>query len=273
MCLMLFAWHARPDYPLIFAGNRDEAYVRPSLAAAFWEDEPEIFGGRDLEKGGSWLALTRSGRLATVTNYRAGFSRSGEAPRSRGGLVASYLRSTEPPTRYLQHVIPSSAQYRDFCLIVGDLEHLYFYSNRGSGPEEIAPGVHGLSNHLLDTPWPKVRQGRERVSALLQCSENEMVAGLFEILADRTRAPDTELPDTGVGLTRERELSSCFIADQHYGTRASTVLLINSDGHVLFIERLFGPLGVAQGSTEHRFKLDAGATVNVGAAATLRERT
>ena len=265
---MLFAWHARPDYPLIFAGNRDEAYERPSTGAAFWDDEPDIFGGRDLEKGGTWLGLTRSGRLATVTNYRAGFSRRGAAPRSRGELVASYLRSTESPTRFLQQVAPISAQYRDFCLIVGDLDHLYFYSNRGSGPEEITPGVHGLSNHLLDTPWPKVRHGSERVSALLGCSESDLVAGLFEILADRTRAPDAELPDTGVGLTRERELSPCFIADARYGTRASTVLLIKRDGQILFIERSFGPLGVAQGSVERRFTLNAGATVKVGAATT-----
>lgn len=267
---MLFAWHARPDYPLIFAGNRDEAYERPSSAAAFWDDAPDIFGGRDLDKGGTWLALSRSGRLATVTNYRAGFSRRGEAPRSRGELVASYLRSTETPTRFLQQVIPASTQYRDFCLIVGDLDHLHFYSNQGSGPEEIAPGVHGLSNHLLDTPWPKVRRGRERVSALIGGSESQLVAGLFDILADRTRASDAELPDTGVGLTRERELSPCFIADARYGTRASTVLLINGGGEVLFIERSFGPLGVAQGSVEHRFALNTGVTVKVGDATIAR---
>jgi len=255
MCLMLFAWHARRDYPLIFAGNRDEAYGRPSAPAAFWNDEPDIFGGRDLDKGGTWLGLSRSGRIATVTNYRDGFARRGEAPRSRGELVASYLRDRQPPRPYLQQIIPAATQYRDFCLIVGNLDQLYFYSNRGSGPEKIAPGVHGLSNHLLDTPWPKVRHGRKRVSALLDRIEQDLVAGLFEILTDRTPSPDAELPDTGVGLERERELSPCFIADARYGTRASTVMLITADHKVLFIERNFGPRGAPLGETMHRFDL------------------
>ena len=253
---MLFAWRARPDYPLIFAGNRDEAYDRPSAPAMFWNDEPDIFGGRDLDKGGTWLGLSRSGRIATVTNYREGFSRRGEAPRSRGELVASYLRGSETPRQYLQRVVPVSTQYRDFCLIVGALDRLYFYSNRGNGPEEIAPGVHGLSNHLLDTPWPKVRHGRERVSALLDRAEQDLIAGLLEVLADRTPAPDAELPDTGVGLERERELSPCFIADARYGTRASTVMLIAPDNEVVFVERNFGPGGAFLGESTHRFQLE-----------------
>jgi len=263
---MLFAWHVRQDYPLIFAGNRDEAYHRPSTPAAFWDDAPDIFGGRDLDKGGTWLGVSRSGRLATVTNYRAGFARRGEAPRSRGELVASYLRSHEPPDQYLQRVIPNAAEYRDFCLIVGNLDKLCFYSNRGRGPEEIAPGVHGLSNHLLDTPWPKVRTGRERVEALLGHAEDVLVKGLFEILADRTHAPDAELPDTGVGLQRERELSPSFIADERYGTRASTVMLVSRNREVLFIERAFGPLGTPQGTVERRFTLNSSAQANVNAA-------
>lgn len=264
---MLFAWRVHPDYPLIFAGNRDENYDRPSAAATFWDDAPDIFGGRDLEKGGTWLGLTRTGRIATVTNYRAGFARRGEAPRSRGELVASYLRGTGTPAQFLQQVIPASPQYRDFCLIVGNLDQLHFYSNRGSAPQEIAPGVHGLSNHLLDTPWPKVRLGRARVSALLERSEADLVEGLFGLLADRTPAPDAELPDTGVGLTRERELSPCFIADARYGTRASTVMLIHRDHTVLFRERLFGPLGTPLGSSERRFALEPRNTANVGPAA------
>lgn len=255
MCLMLFAWQAHPSYPLVFAGNRDEAYDRPSAPAAFWEDEPSIFGGRDLEKGGSWLGLSRSGRIATVTNYRDGFSRGGHAPRSRGELVASFLRSAETPERYLRQVIPAAKQFRDFCLIVGNLERLVFYSNRGEGAEDIAPGVHGLSNHLLDTPWPKVRHGRERVQGLLHCAQDDLIAGLFDVLADRTPAPDAELPDTGVGLKRERELSSCFIADQRYGTRASTVMLISRSDEVLFIERNFGPRGAPLGEARHRFSI------------------
>jgi uncharacterized protein with NRDE domain len=258
MCLMLFAWRAHADYPLIFAGNRDEAYDRPSTPAAFWDDEPRILGGRDLEKGGSWLALSRSGRFATVTNFRTGPPYR-DAPRSRGVLVANFLRTGVESRRYLEQVHAEGAQYRAFSLIVGDMAQLFFCSNRGDGIEEIAPGVHGLSNHLLDTPWPKVRKGRDRVGALLGRREDDLVAGLFGILADRTVAPDAELPDTGVGLERERELSCCFIANGRYGTRASTVLLINRNRDVLFIERAFGPHGTPQGNVEHRFRLDAGA--------------
>jgi uncharacterized protein with NRDE domain len=262
---MLFAWRAHPDYRLVFAGNRDEAYERPSTAAAFWDDAPDILGGRDLEKGGSWLGLSRSGRFATVTNYRDATSPR-DAPRSRGELVSSYLHGAETPKPYLQRVIAEGKQYRAFSLIVGTLEKLFFCSNRGSGIEEVAPGVHGLSNHLLDTPWPKVRNGRDRVRALLGRAEGDLVAGLFDILADRTCAPDADLPDTGVGLERERELSPCFIADGHYGTRASTVLLISRSRGVFFSERSFGPHGAPQGSVEHRFTLDASATAGGRAA-------
>ena len=265
MCLMLFAWRAHADYPLIFAGNRDEAYDRPSTAAAFWDDEPQILGGRDLEKGGSWLALSRSGRFASVTNYRTGPPYR-DAPRSRGELVANFLRTNAGPRPYMEEVRCQGVHYRAFSLIVGDLATLFFCSNRGGGIEEIAPGVHGLSNHLLDTPWPKVRRGCDRVRALLDRPEDDLVAGLFDILADRTVAPDAELPDTGVGLQRERELSPSFIANGHYGTRASTVLLISRSRDVLFLERAFGPRGAPLGNVEHRFKLDADAVAGYSAA-------
>lgn len=266
MCLMLFAWRAHADYPLVFAGNRDEAYQRPSAPAAFWEDEPRILGGRDIEKSGSWLALSLAGRLATVTNYRTGPPYR-EAPRSRGELVANFLRTGVKPRPYLERVRAEGAQYRAFSLIVGDMGQLFFCSNHSDKIEEIAPGIHGLSNHLLDTPWPKVRLGRERVRALLGRTEDGLVAGLFDILSDRTVAPDADLPDTGVGLQRERELSPCFIANGRYGTRASTVLLISTQREVLMIERAFGPHGAPLGSVQHRFKLDAGATTGYGAVA------
>ena len=265
MCLMLFAWRAHADYQLVFAGNRDEAYDRPSAPAAFWDDEPQILGGRDLDKGGSWLGLSRSGRFATVTNYRTGLPYR-DAPRSRGELVANFLRMNVAPRPYLEHVQSEGAHYRAFSLIVGDLAQLFFCSNRGNGVDEIAPGVHGLSNHLLDTSWPKVRRGRDRIRSQLGRRKDDLVTGLFEILADRAVAPDAELPDTGVGLERERELSCSFIANGRYGTRASTVLLINRNRDVLFIERSFGPHGTPQRSVEQRFRLDADAMAGYSAA-------
>jgi len=254
MCLILLAWRVHPAFPLVFAGNRDEAYDRPSAAAGFWADDPKIFGGRDLEKGGTWLGVTRTGRFAAVTNYRDG-SAARTAPRSRGDLVAAFLRGTSEPRAYLEAVAPHAADYGGFTLIVGDLERLSCISNRGPGIAEIAPGVHGLSNHLLDTPWPKVARGKERLAALMKADETGLVRGLSGALADRTVAPDAELPDTGVGLQRERELSCAFVAGERYGTRASTVLLVSRNDEVVCVERRFGARGVPQGETEQRFAL------------------
>lgn len=253
---MLFAWCADPEYRLVFAGNRDEAYSRPSAPAAFWDDHPALYGGRDLEKGGTWLALTRSGRMAAVTNYRDGPPHR-SAPRSRGELVANFLTTDTEPETYLGQVHAAGGDYGGFSLVVGDLARLLYCANRGNGYEEIQPGVHGLSNHLLDTPWPKVQRGRERLDALLGRPQPSLVAGLFELLADRTAAPDHELPDTGIGLQRERELSPCFIAGERYGTRASTVLLITRDNDVLFVERNFGPRGTPLGAAEQRFSIES----------------
>lgn len=254
MCLILLAWRAHPEYPLVFAGNRDEAYERPSAAAGFWADDPQIFGGRDLEKGGTWLGLTRTGRMAAVTNYRDGPA-ARVAPRSRGELTAEFLRGTEEPRAYLERVSARASDYGGFALIVGDLDCLYCISNRGRGIEEIVPGVHGLSNHLLDTPWPKVRRGKQRLSALLKAEETELVGGLLDTLADRTVALDAELPDTGVGLQRERELSPPFVAGERYGTRASTALLVSRNNNVVFVERRFGALGAPLEEAAQRFAL------------------
>jgi len=256
MCLILLAWRAHTGYPLIFAGNRDEAYDRPAAAPDFWSDAPDIFGGRDLEKGGTWLGLARSGRIAAVTNYRERPA-APDASRSRGELTARFLRGTEEPRGYLEQVARSGADYRAFSLIVGDGEGLYYLSNRapGQAAQELS-GVHGLSNHLLDTPWPKITRGKARLGRLLGAGEAELTRELFEILLDRTPAPDAELPETGVGQQRERELSASFIPGEHYGTRASTVVLIDRLGEVLFIERAFGPRGVPLGITERRFSLE-----------------
>src|SRR5688572_2328798 len=260
MCLILLAWHAHPVYPLVFAGNRDERYERPSAPADFWKDEPEIFGGRDLELGGTWLGIRRNGRFAAITNYRDGPAKK-PAPRSRGELTANFLRGNDGPAAYMNKVATvDGCLYGGYTLLAGDRERLYGLSNRGGGVEELRPGVHGLSNHLLNTPWPKIVRGKQRVSALLGKGEAELTAGLFEALADRKPVTGAELPDTGVGPARERELSPAFIAADHYGTRASTVLLIKRDGSVVFVERRFGPLGKPLAQTEKRFALSAPTT-------------
>ena len=255
MCLILLAWHAHPEYPLVFAGNRDEAYERPSAPADFWKDAPHLFGGRDREKGGTWLGITLSGRMAAVTNYRDSPTAKTAAPRSRGALTAGFLRGTDEPSSYLERLAPDAAHYGGFSLLVGNLGHLYSFSNRGAGIQELSAGVHGLSNHLLNTPWPKVTRGKRRVMALLKSGEADLIKGLFDALADRAAATDAELPDSGVGLQRERELSPAFIAGERYGTRASTVLLVSRGNKVVFIERRFGALGTPQGETTRRFVL------------------
>lgn len=254
MCLILLAWRVHPEFPLVFAGNRDEAYERPSAAAGFWADDPRIFGGRDLEKGGTWLGMTRTGRLAAITNYRDGRA-ARVAPRSRGELTAAFLRGTDEPRAYLEGVEARGSDYGGYTLVVSDLERMVCISNRGRSIEEIAPGIHGLSNHLLDTPWPKVTRGKERLSALMKADESGLMRGLFDVLEDRTVAPDAELPDTGVGLPRERELSCAFVAGERYGTRASTVLLLSRNDEVVCVERRFGARGAPQGEAEQRFEL------------------
>jgi uncharacterized protein with NRDE domain len=259
MCLILFAHRVHPRFPLVLAANRDEAYARPAARPAFWEDRPEIYGGRDLDRGGSWLGMTRSGKIAAVTNYRNAHAPR-DAPRSRGELVTEYLAGNVDVETYLRTVQRRGNEYNGFILIAGGLDALYWLSNRGPGAARIAPGVHGLSNHLLNTPWPKIERSKRALEALLDTDEDTLTAGLFRILADRSQAADHELPDTGVGLERERELSANFISGERYGTRASTVVLVTHEGEVTFIERAFGPHGQPLGEAANRFKLENTAT-------------
>ena len=261
MCLILLAWRAHPDFPLVFGGNRDEAYERPTSAAAFWADDPAVFGGRDLEMGGTWLGVSSRGRLAAVTNYRQGPGAAVGA-RSRGELTAGFLRGDEAPRAYMERVVSRAQDYRGFTLIAGDGVRLCAYSNRGGAIETLPPGVHGVSNHLLNTPWPKIVRGRQQLAGLLEAGETELAEGLFRTLADRTVAPDAELPDSGVGLQRERELSPAFIAGERYGTRATTVVLVSRGGEVIFRERRFGPRGAPLGETAQRFALQPRAAVS-----------
>ncbi|HYC46930.1 MAG TPA: NRDE family protein [Burkholderiales bacterium] len=256
MCLILLAAHAHPCYPLIVAANRDEAYDRPAAPAAFWDDEPRICAGRDLQHGGTWLGIACTGRFAAITNYRQASARATDK-RSRGELTRNFLAGESSPQSYVTRLELRANDYNGFSLIVGNPESLWFYSNRGAGPQRISSGVHGLSNHLLDEPWPKVNRGIAKLEKLLGSEESELVPRLFDLLADRSAAPDDALPSTGVALERERALSASFIEGERYGTRASTVLLVAAHGHVLLQERAFGPGGRAAGQTEQRFRLDA----------------
>lgn len=255
MCLILFAYKVHPEYPLVLAANRDEVYARPTAPAAFWSDHPNIYGGRDLEHGGTWLGVTRNGRVSAVTNFRDGYATK-DSTRSRGELVGDFLRGTEPARAYADRISREAHTYNGFNLIVGDLDELHYVSNRGTRVTMIEPGIHGLSNHLLNTPWPKIKRGKTILAGLLHDNPSALVDGLDALLADRATAPDDVLPDTGVGLPRERILSPAFIISPLYGTRSSTVVLIDNHGQVVFTERSFGERGKPGRSITARFTLE-----------------
>lgn len=253
MCLILLAVDTHPDYSLILAANRDEFYDRPTAPAAFWDDAPGVLAGRDLKAGGTWLGIDRLGRLAAVTNYRQG-EREADSPRSRGHLVSDYLTGRFDAGAHVARVEGDAALYNGFNLIAGDLNALYYFSNREGRRRVLKPGVYGLSNHLLDSPWPKVTAGKDNLAALLAGS-GELVPSLFALLADRQQASEDLLPRTGVSPEWERLLSSAFIVSAEYGTRSSTVVLVARDGRVVFVERSFGPGGAHGGESRHEFAL------------------
>jgi uncharacterized protein with NRDE domain len=255
MCLILAALGAHPDYALVVAANRDEFYDRPTARADFWADHPGILGGRDLRAGGTWLAIDRGGRIAAVTNYRQG-EREAAAPRSRGFLVSDYLTSDIDAGTHIARVEREADRYNGFNLLAGDARELHWFSNREGRPRRLGPGIYGLSNHLLDTPWPKVTAAKSALSAVLGGDGGDLVSGLFALLSDRTQVGDDSLPRTGIGLAWERLLSSAFIASAEYGTRSSTVVLVGRDAAVTFVERSFDPSGVPAGEVRHAFRLE-----------------
>ncbi|HEX8362001.1 MAG TPA: NRDE family protein [Longimicrobium sp.] len=237
MCLVLFAAHTHSAYPLVVAANRDERFDRPAAPAAWWDDAPQVLAGRDLQGRGTWMGVTRDGRWAAVTNVREpSIPQRPHAP-SRGDLVAGFLTGAEDARTYAARIATRGAEWNGFNLLVGGPDGVWWLSNRAPGPLRVEPGVHGLSNALLDTPWHKVERGREDLARILAGPEDEMEESLFRTLALRDPAPDARLPDTGVGVEWERALSSLFIALPDYGTRASTVLLVGRDGTVSFAER------------------------------------
>jgi uncharacterized protein with NRDE domain len=237
MCIILFSYLQHPRYRLIVAANRDEFYKRPTVPVHFWMDQPELLAGRDLEKMGTWMGITRTGRFAAITNYRDPNHHVDQA-RSRGELVSEYLKSQTSPAEYLNKVNRQSEHYEGFNLLVGDSNELLYFSNRDKHIRSISPGIHGISNHLLNTKWPKLEQGKRALENTLS-TENVNDASLFELLSDSSIAGDEELPNTGVGLEKERFLSPIFIQGDEYGTRSSTIILIGYDNHVKLMERTF----------------------------------
>jgi uncharacterized protein with NRDE domain len=248
MCILLLSYQMHPDYPLVLAANRDEYYDRPTKPLDYWDDAPDILAGRDLKNQGTWLGLARNGRIAAITNFREQTPKNKKSP-SRGLLVSTFSVGNESPKRYLEHVKAIGHKYNGFNLIVGDEAGLFYYSNRQNSIRQLSSGVYGLSNRLLDTPWPKVERGKAAFEALISGHAKIHSEDIFSILKDKTRPPDDQLPDTGFDLDWERLLSPIFITSPFYGTRSSSIILMEKSGKITFWERTFTP--DASGSITH----------------------
>lgn len=236
MCLIVFAWKLIPACPLVLAANRDEFFERPTQAANWWDDAPHVYAGRDLQAGGTWLGTDKQGRFAALTNIRNGSAQRAEA-RSRGELVADFLRGDLSAKDYLQKLKASARDYNGFNLLLGDANAAYWFSNHTDSAEQsLEPGIYGLSNGALDTPWPKVLRAKAQFASLLCQSAPD--DAYFEMLADTTQASDGRLPDTGVSLEWERRLSPIYIESPDYGTRASTLLRIHASGNSQLVEKV-----------------------------------
>lgn len=257
MCLILFAWLSHPQHKLLVAANRDEFYARPTAPAHFWNDTPHILAGRDLEQGGTWLGVTTSSRFAALTNVRNLQAPLGTL--SRGLLVSDFLNSDATPEQFLQQLQPELSNYSPFNIVLGDDEHLY-YGNSAGDALELQPGVYGLSNAALDTPWPKVAAGKQALLKLMAMEPD--VEQLFELLADNNQANDTELPDTGVGIALEKQLSPRFIHFDTYGTRCSTIVMQSNSGEIIFLEKQFDATGQETDTCNYTFLMRSSDTEN-----------
>ena len=257
MCLIILAYQAIPDYPLIAAANRDEFYSRPARGAHFWPNNPngkQILAGQDLLAGGTWLGINREGRFAAVTNWRDP-SRSEHKPYSRGELPVRFLQSSLTAFDYAESLKDSFDSYAGFNLLVGDHNNMVYINNVNCQLQQLNPGIYGLSNGMLDSHWPKVQRGRQRMQTLLDQPDQLSTEALINLMGDRQQADDSALPDTGISIEKERELSPLFIHSQgrNYGTRNSTAVIIQSSGVVRFFEQNFDSSGNPGSTCSHNF--------------------
>jgi uncharacterized protein with NRDE domain len=252
MCLILLVWRVHPEYPCVLAANRDEFHGRATAAAGWWPDQPDLLAGRDLEAGGTWLGITREGRMAALTNYRDPRLVREDVP-SRGKLVTQFLESGQSVAEGLEQLRRVGAAYNPFNMIFSDGRNLgIFESVRGEG-RELGAGVYGLSNHLLDTPWPKVRIAKSRLTEALSRLQDE--TAVMSLLRDDRQAPDEELPQTGITLEWERLVSSAFVRTGDYGTRCSTLIRIDRAGRAVFDEWSWDREGLESGRANIQFQL------------------
>jgi len=255
MCLIVFANNVHPKYKLVFAANRDEFYDRPSEQAEFWKEHPNLLAGKDLKAGGTWMGITKQGKFAAITNYRDLKNIKNDAP-SRGNLTLDFLISNISAEEYYNKLKPSLDNYNGFNLLLGDIDSLYYFSNNTDGIQKLDSEIYGISNALLNTPWPKVEKAKQQLGNLLK-QEDVHPFEVIDILKNTTTAKDENLPDTGVGLELERMLSSIFIKSEKYGTRCSSVILVDNENKVQFVEKFFfGGLGTFS-NREFKFKINS----------------
>lgn len=238
MCIITFSYKEHPRYKLIVVANRDEFYARPTKAAHYWQDYPNVLAGRDLQAMGTWLGLTNDGRFAALTNYRE-IQKHDPHKKSRGDITTNFLTSSEDPTIYLKSLQKEKDSFNGFNVLVGPVDDLYYYSNEQNEIVKVPPGTHSISNHLLNTPWPKVEKAKQMFHSYIQTVDDIDPEELFQQLADDELAPYEALPDTGLDIEMERQVSSIFIRTKEYGTRSSTVILVSHTNEVTFIERTF----------------------------------
>lgn len=254
MCLIAFAYKEHPEYDLIFAANRDEFYDRPTRAAQFWEKYSHILAGKDLQAGGTWMGITRKGYFSALTNFRDP-SVQKENPPSRGHLVLDYLIRENDPEQYLKNVKQQADEYNGFNLLTGTPQKLMYFSSRQNELHTLDPGLYGLSNHLLNTPWPKVERAKNDLRRIIS-DDSISEDAIFELLENDEKAPDENLPDTGIPKELEKAVSPIFIKTDKYGTRCATVLLIKKDGQVTFTEKRFkAAKKEVEGSNHYEFNI------------------
>lgn len=257
MCLLIFSYRQDPRYPLVLAANRDEFHARPTARAGFWPDHPQLLAGRDLEQGGTWMGLTRNGRFSAITNCRDP-DRTAPAPRSRGELTLDYLTGNQHPEAYLRQLRSKADQYAGFNLLVGTTNELWYLTNWNPGedrqPQQLTPGLYGLSNAQLDTPWPKVTLGKRRLSELFDGGEiNHDILG--SVVADRQLADSRDMRNLGLNDEMAQVLSSQFITTEGYGTRSSTTLWTTTAGKSHWRESTFDDRGELIGRSQECFDI------------------
>jgi len=255
MCLLVLAWRSHPRYRLVIAANRDEYHARPAAALGPWNDAAGIVAGRDLTAGGAWFGIDKARRVGIVTNFREFGRRRRSAP-SRGGLIPAFLTGSAAPRDYLRALETDAPGYAGFNLLLADRDSLWYASNRADQfARELSPGIYGLSNEFLDTPWPKLVRVRRRFEAALddpRFGDRQALAGeLFAMLADRETEPPESLPASELSPQWARKLSAPFVLDPGYGTRCSTILTLTDDNTLDISERRFDADGIAAGESEY----------------------